>query len=90
MRKGAAIQPGAAGTKDASMGGMNLPNTNAPTVDHIQPLGPQSTADDALDEGLLETFPASDAIAVGMAYGRRDGMELARRASKGVMTWPFP
>lgn len=34
-------------------------------------LGPQSSADDVLDEGLEETFPASDPIAVGKAYGRR-------------------
>ena len=69
---------------------MKPTNTNAPNADHIEPLGPHSSADDALDEGVLETFPASDPIAVGMAYWRRDGMKVATRGSKGVMTWPFP
>ena len=69
---------------------MEPSNTNAPTVDQIEPLGPDASADDALDEGVLETFPASDPVAVGMAYWRRDGMKLASGASKGVTTWPFP
>ena len=69
---------------------MKRTNTNAPNADHIEPLGPDASADDALDAGVLETFPASDPIAVGMAYWRRDGMKVARRGSKGVMTWPFP
>ena len=59
-------------------------------LDDIEPLGPEATPDDALDQGLLETFPASDPIAVGLAYYRRDGTKLARGPRKGDMTWPFP
>jgi len=51
-------------------------------LDNIEPLGPDATADDALDQGLLETFPASDPIAVGLAYCRRDGTKLARALAK--------
>lgn len=50
--------------------------------DNIEPLGPDATADDALDQGLLETFPASDPIAVGLAYSLRDGTKLARALGK--------
>ena len=59
-------------------------------LDNIEPLGPDATAADALDQGLLETFPASDPIAVGLAYYRRDGTKFARMLRKGDMTWPFP
>ena len=38
-------------------------------------LGPDSSADDVLDEGLEETFPASDPLAVGKAYRRKLGKE---------------
>lgn len=55
-----------------------------------QALAPDASPDDALDEGLRETFPASDSIAVGLAYCRRDGTKVAMRALKGDMTWPFP
>jgi hypothetical protein len=55
-----------------------------------RPLGPDATADDALDEGLIETFPASDPIAVGLAYSRRNGTKIAKRPRKGDITWPFP
>jgi hypothetical protein len=55
-----------------------------------RPLGPDASADDALDEGLIETFPASDPIAVGLAYCRRDGTKIAKKPRKGDMTWPFP
>lgn len=51
-------------------------------LDNIEPLGPDATADDALDQGLLETFPASDPIAVGLAYYRRDGTKFARALGK--------
>jgi len=58
------------------------------------PLGPDSTADDVLDEGLRETFPASDPIAVGSAYRRRrlrdGGTQIAGIGRKGDITWPFP
>jgi hypothetical protein len=57
-------------------------------------LGPDATADDVLDEGLLETFPASDPIAVGSAYRRRKlrdrGTQIAGSRRKGDATWPFP
>jgi len=55
-----------------------------------KPLAPDASPDDALDEGLRETFPASDPIAVGLAYYRRGGTKLAKRTRKGDMTWPFP
>jgi hypothetical protein len=53
-------------------------------------LDPDSSADDALDEGLRETFPASDPIAVGLAYCRRSGTRIAGVSPKGETTWPFP
>ena len=57
-------------------------------------LGPDATADDVLDEGLLETFPASDPVAVGSAYRRRKlrdgGTQIAGSRRKGDATWPFP
>ena len=59
-------------------------------LDNIEPLGPDATPDDALDQGLLETFPASDPIAVGLAYCRRNGTKIAKSPRKGDMTWPFP
>lgn len=56
-------------------------------------LGPEATADDVLDEGLLETFPASDPVSVSFAYRRKlkgDGTQIAARSPKGDSTWPFP
>jgi hypothetical protein len=53
-------------------------------------LEPEGSADDVLDEGLKETFPASDPIAVGVAYCRRTGTGIAGASPKGDTTWPFP
>ncbi len=56
-------------------------------------LGPDATADDVLDEGLRETFPASDPVAVGSAYRRKlrqRGTQIAGHRRKGDATWPFP
>jgi hypothetical protein len=56
-------------------------------------LGPDATADDVLDEGLRETFPASDPVAVGSAYRRKlrgRGTHIAGSRKKGDATWPFP
>ena len=53
-------------------------------------LEPQDSADEALDQGLRETFPASDPIAIGLAYYRRMGTWIAETSPKGDSTWPFP
>ena len=53
-------------------------------------LEPQQSADEVLDEGLRETFPASDPIAIGLAYYRRMGTRIAETSPKGDTTWPFP
>ena len=46
-------------------------HTNAAdAIDDIE-LGPDASADDVLDAGLRETFPASDPVAVGVAYERK-------------------
>ena len=46
--------------------------TNASdAVDDIEDLDQDSTTDDVLDEGLQETFPASDPVAVGTAHKKR-------------------
>lgn len=46
--------------------------TNASdAVDDIDELKPDSTTDDVLDEGLQETFPASDPVAIGTAHKKR-------------------
>ena len=47
-----------------------------------EPLAPDASPDDALDEGLRETFPASDPIAVGLAYCRRGGTKVAMSTPK--------
>jgi hypothetical protein len=46
------------------------PTNASDAVDDIE-LAPDATPDDVLDEGLKETFPASDPIAVGKAYKRK-------------------
>lgn len=51
---------------------------------------PEDSADDVLDQGLRETFPASDPIAIGLAYYRRSGTSFAAVSPKGDPTWPFP
>ena len=53
-------------------------------------LEPEDSADDVLDQGLGETFPASDSIAIGLAYYRRLGTSFAAASPKGDTTWPFP
>ena len=46
--------------------------TNASdAVDDIEDLDQDSTTDDVLDEGLQETFPASDPVAIGTAHKKR-------------------
>ena len=45
--------------------------TNASdAVDDVE-LGPDATAEDVLDEGLQETFPASDPVSVQKTYKRK-------------------
>ena len=53
-------------------------------------LEPEDSADEVLDAGLRETFPASDPIAIGLAYYRRLGTRIAETSPKGDTTWPFP
>jgi hypothetical protein len=51
--------------------GASRSQTNASdAVDDVK-LGPDATADDVLDEGLKETFPASDPVSVQKTYKRR-------------------
>ena len=45
--------------------------TNASDAMDDVNLPPDASADDVLDEGLQETFPASDPIAVGQGYRRK-------------------
>jgi hypothetical protein len=51
-------------------GGYGSPTNASDAIDDIE-LAPDASADDVLDEGLQETFPASDPIAVGKAYQRK-------------------
>ena len=45
-----------------------MKGTNA--VDDVE-IEPDADEDDVLDEGLRESFPASDPLAVGKAYKKR-------------------
>ena len=46
------------------------PTNASDKVDDVE-IKPEATEEDVLDEGLQETFPASDPIAVGKAYNKR-------------------
>jgi hypothetical protein len=46
------------------------PTNASDAVDDVQ-LGPDATADDVLDEGLQESFPASDSVSVQKTYKRK-------------------
>jgi hypothetical protein len=52
------------------------PTNASDKVDDVE-IKPDATEEDVLDEGLQETFPASDPVAVGKAYNKR----LLRRAN---------
>jgi hypothetical protein len=51
------------------------PTNASDAVDDVE-IKPDASADDVLDEGLQETFPASDPIAVGKAYQRKTSRGL--------------
>jgi hypothetical protein len=46
------------------------PTNASDAVDDVK-LAPDATADDVLDEGLQETFPASDPVSVQKTYKRK-------------------
>jgi hypothetical protein len=46
------------------------PTNASEAVDDVK-LPPDATADDVLDEGLQETFPASDPVSVQKTYKRK-------------------
>lgn len=46
------------------------PTNASDAVDDIE-IKPDADEDDVLDEGLKESFPASDPVAVGKAYKKR-------------------
>jgi hypothetical protein len=46
------------------------PTNASDSVDDVK-LPPDATADDVLDEGLQETFPASDPVSVQKTYKRK-------------------
>jgi len=52
------------------------PTNASDRIDDLE-IKPDATEEDVLDEGLQETFPASDPVAVGKAYMKRK----AKRAS---------
>jgi hypothetical protein len=52
------------------------PTNASDAVDQVE-LEADASADDVLDEGLQETFPASDPIAVGKAYKRKNKKKRA-------------
>jgi hypothetical protein len=46
------------------------PTNASDAVDDVE-IKPDADEDDVLDEGLKESFPASDPVAVGKAYKKR-------------------
>jgi hypothetical protein len=52
------------------------PTNASDKIDDVE-IKPDATEEDVPDEGLQETFPASDPVAVGKAYKKRK----AKRAS---------
>ena len=48
------------------------PTNASDAVDDVE-LPPDATEEDVLDEGLQETFPASDPVSVQKTYKRRKG-----------------
>jgi hypothetical protein len=46
------------------------PTNASDAVDDVK-LGPDASAEDVLDEGLQETFPASDPVSVQKTYKRK-------------------
>lgn len=46
------------------------PSNASDAVDNVE-LGPDASSEDVLDEGLQETFPASDPVSVQKTYKRK-------------------
>jgi hypothetical protein len=66
-------------TRQTKNGGYGSPTNASDAVDDIE-LPPHPSPDELLDAGVMETFPASDPVAVQDAYWRSAGAARGPRA----------